>query len=176
MSRSRSFGAMGVGAIGCGASLWVIAAPLHEEKLPDSVTACRALSDATRLQCYDREVDRYQATPPATPGATPTVALPAAAAAPAVTAPATPALPPPAPVRQAMFKARIAALQFRRSGELVVTLDNGQVWTQYAAQEGKVPLVVGDTVTIRPGWLGTYLLVGPSSWLTKVHPVTGARP
>ncbi len=75
-----------------------------------------------------------------------------------------------------MFKARITALEFSRSGELVVTLDNEQVWTQYVA-EGKVPLAVGDRVTIRPGWLGTYLLVGPTSWLTKVHRLAdAARP
>jgi hypothetical protein len=173
-------------ALGLGASLGLMTAAVRAEVLPDSLLACRAQSDDVhRLRCYDREIDRYQGTSTTSSARIPSAATSDAtpAAAPLASGPAIPAAPPAAPTRRPppaearlpMFKARITALNFSPSGELVVTLDNDQVWTQYVA-EGKVPLAVGDRVTIRPGWLGTYLLVGPSSWLTKVHRVADAAP
>jgi hypothetical protein len=67
-----------------------------------------------------------------------------------------------------MFSAKVAVLSFRSSGAVNVTLDNGQIWTQYGP-EGRVPLRAGDSVTIRPGLFGASVLVGPSGWITKVH-------
>ena len=67
-----------------------------------------------------------------------------------------------------MFSAKVAALSFRPSGAVNVTLDNGQVWTQYGP-EGRVPLRAGDSVTLRPSLFGASVLVGPSGWITKVH-------
>jgi hypothetical protein len=74
------------------------------------------------------------------------------------------------PRTAAMFSAKITALTFRPSGAVNVTLDNGEVWTQYGP-EGRVPLKAGDTVILRPGLFGASVLVGPSGWITKVHPV-----
>jgi hypothetical protein len=70
-----------------------------------------------------------------------------------------------------LFSAQVAALSFRPSGAVNLTLDNGQVWTQYGP-DGRVPLRTGDTVTIRPGLFGASVLVGPSGWLTKVHRIS----
>ncbi len=103
----------------------------------------------------------------ATPASTPPSAVPAAPA--ASLAPVAPKPRASAP-RLALFHATITEMHFRGAGEFVITLDNGQVWTQYTA-EGKPRIAVGDRVTIRPGWLGTYILSAPSEWITKVHPV-----
>jgi hypothetical protein len=73
-----------------------------------------------------------------------------------------------------MFRAKIVAMSFRRAGEFVITLDNGQVWTQYVT-EGKARIGVGDSVLIRPGFMGAYILKGPTDWITKVH-LLGADP
>jgi hypothetical protein len=68
-----------------------------------------------------------------------------------------------------MFSAKVSALSFRASGAVNVTLDNGQVWSQYGPG-GRVPLRIGDEVTIRPALFGASVLVAPSGWITKVHP------
>jgi hypothetical protein len=70
-----------------------------------------------------------------------------------------------------MFAANIVALSFRASGAVNVTLDNGQVWSQYGPS-GRVPLHDGDRVILRPGSFGASVLVGPSGWITKVHLVS----
>jgi hypothetical protein len=72
-----------------------------------------------------------------------------------------------------MFTAKVVALSFRPSGAVNVTLDNGQVWTQYGP-EGRVVLRNGDSVTVRPGLFGASVLVGPSGWITKVHMISAA--
>jgi hypothetical protein len=115
-------------------------------------------------------------TPPVSAPAMPTSAV-SAPAVPArgvrTTAEAAPAVPAPAerasaPVQAAIVSAKIALLRFRQSGAAIITLDNGQIWTQYGP-EGRVPLGPGDTVIIRPSLLGSHLLVGPAGWITKVH-------
>ena len=171
------------------------------ESLPAAISACRGEIDAAqRLRCYDAEVDRIEAVtgrlgPPAVnqsvtapnaaapisaaPGAAAPVSagasLPPAAAAPSSAAPALTATPPPrAHATLPMFRAKIVAMSFRRAGEFVITLDNGQVWTQYVT-EGKARIGVGDSVLIRPGFMGAYILKGPTDWITKVH-LLGADP
>ena len=54
--------------------------------------------------------------------------------------------------------AKIAAIEKRARGELVVTLDNGQVWAQKEAG-AYFPLAVGDPVTILAGTLGSHRLI-----------------
>jgi hypothetical protein len=128
------------------------------------------------------------AAPVPAPAPVPAVAAPQLAAAPLPSTPAQPPAPSAAPAaavppaasavpkprasaqRLALFHATITEMHFRGAGEFVITLDNGQVWTQYTV-EGKPRIAVGDRVTIRPGWLGTYILSGPTEWITKVHPL-----
>ncbi|MGC1386532.1 MAG: hypothetical protein WA807_00840, partial [Steroidobacteraceae bacterium] len=61
----------------------------------------------------------------------------------------------------------VAKLATRPRGELVVTLDNGQVWQQLTAVD-YFPLKAGDTVEISSGALGSYVLSAPSKRSTKV--------
>ena len=144
--------------------------------MPPSIQVCRSqVDEVQRLRCYDAAVDsstQASTIPGPTPGATSAERLPvepaeevaaARASSPAAAVPAV-----AAPTNMPMFSAKVAALSFRPSGAVNVTLENGQVWTQYGP-EGRVPLRAGDTVTLRPGLFGASVLVGPSGWITKVH-------
>jgi hypothetical protein len=57
------------------------------------------------------------------------------------------------------ISAQVIEVSKRTRGELVVTLDNGQVWTEKAA-EAYLRVKVGDTVVIKRNRLGGYRLVG----------------
>jgi hypothetical protein len=56
------------------------------------------------------------------------------------------------------MSATVTAIEKRPRGELVVTLDNGQVWAQKSA-ERYFPLEVGDPVAILAGSLGSFRLI-----------------
>jgi hypothetical protein len=57
-------------------------------------------------------------------------------------------------------KATVTRLSELEHGELVVTLDNGQRWVQI--DPTLFPLEVGDEVTVLPGALRSWWLVGPN--------------
>jgi hypothetical protein len=65
------------------------------------------------------------------------------------------------PVREKRMLAAVSGVSTRARGELVVTLDNGQVWRQI--QPADFPLKPGDHVEIDVGALGSYILWSPSS-------------
>jgi hypothetical protein len=134
----------------------------------------------------DSSASLSAAAPAPAPARTPAPVQLSAATAPTPVAPAPVTVPPTSPATSsppvatpkphasaqhfALFHATITEMHFRGAGEFVITLDNGQVWTQYTV-EGKPRIAVGDRVTIRPGWLGSYILSGPTEWITKVHPL-----
>lgn len=66
------------------------------------------------------------------------------------------------------LRAKIVAIDWLPRGEFVVTLDNGQVWTQ-KRKESIGPLKVGDTVTIRAAALGSYRMTASTSRATRVQ-------
>jgi hypothetical protein len=163
-------------SLGFGAPLSGVAA---EQSHP-----CSAIDDASqRLACYDAAFGR--------PAAATTVSItPAPALAPAATATATAtaAVDPVAQQRaefglsDAAKKARdpqqstqaesitdtLAELGQRPTGELVFNLQNGQVWLQIEA-DTRTRVKAGDTVTIRKGALGSFLLVGPDRVSVRVR-------
>jgi len=63
---------------------------------------------------------------------------------------------------------KVASVARRPTGEFVVTLDNGQVWTQLDSYP-VVRLAAGDTVTIKKASLGSYLLVTPGKTTARVR-------
>jgi biotin carboxyl carrier protein len=129
-----------------------------------SVQACRTESDEMeRLKCYDREVDRIQAAQLPIPSSTDSNTSPPQRR------------PRTAGGPVSSFSAKITTLRFREGGEFIAALDNGQVWTQFVS-EGRARIRVGDTVRIRPLLFGSFLLVGPSDWSTKVHQVQDGAP
>lgn len=59
------------------------------------------------------------------------------------------------------ISATVTAIDKQPRGELVVTLDNGQVWAQKNADR-YFPLKVGDPVAILAGSLGSFRLIAGS--------------
>ncbi len=160
-------------------SIMLCAAPAlaDAESLPASIRACAAEPDSLkRLVCYDREVARFPEAKPTTkrePATNPpNGGAPAASATiPANTA-ATPATPSsssagPASTSQqdsggkvtGHVSARVVSID-RVPNEMVLHLDNGQIWQETQSVPGDLSLQVGDTVKIDKR-LGSYWLTGP---------------
>lgn len=155
-----------------------VAAPVTStgaQALPASVRACASEKDeARRLSCYDREMARLENA-----GDT-------AEAAPVHGAPAAPEdkfgyrgqvargeLDRQVAEEAAVDRldATITAISSRPHGELVLTLDNGQVWEQKSA-DSRTRLKVGDKVAIKKASFGSFMLVtsaGRSTRVTRVQ-------
>ena len=134
------------------------------ETLPASVRACAAITDSLqRLVCYDREVARFPE--PAATTATKPAAAPAVAAAKA--APASAASPAKDSGR---ISARVVTIDHRPS-EMVLHLDNGQVWQQLQSVSGDLSLREGDTVKIEKHF-GSYWLSGPHVSSMRVRQIS----
>ena len=63
---------------------------------------------------------------------------------------------------------KVTAVGHRPTGELIVTLANGQVWVQIES-DSRANVGVGQTVTIKKASLGSYLLIGPDKRATRVR-------
>lgn len=138
----------------------------------DALFACaNETDDARRLRCFDAAVADLRreraASVAATPGAPPPAALP----------------PTPAS-REDKFGARgdldreqreelteitgkVTQVGAKPHGELVITLENGQVWAERSASS-KAKVKVGDTVKIKSGALGSFTLIAPNGRSSKV--------
>ena len=169
-------------------SLAAALAPVRASS-PDPLAAqlkrCASLTEASaRLACYDTLAGTAasSATTAGTAGVAPSPAAgapPSTSAAPAAAAasgapPASSA--PPAeefgvhngplevklgPVRDKHMLAVVSTVSNRPHGELVVRLDNGQVWVQL--EPSNFPLKPGDHVEIDVGAFGSYVLWSPSN-------------
>jgi hypothetical protein len=73
----------------------------------------------------------------------------------------------PEKAKQNGISAEVATIARRPTGEMVVTLANGQVWAQLDS-DTRARLKAGDTVTIRRAALGSYLLVTPGKMAMRV--------
>ena len=159
-------------------SLAAAQAPVHASS-PDPLAVqlkrCASLTDAsTRLACYD-------ALAGLAPSATTAGAAPSPAAGgpqaktPSSAAVAAPGAPPAeefgvhngplevkrGPVREKRMLAVVSTVSSRANGELVVTLDNGQVWVQI--EPANFPVKPGDHIEIDVGAFGSYVLWSPSN-------------
>ncbi len=131
------------------------------QAIPDTIQACTSEpDDARRLQCYDREVAKFPSTSEQSFGLSQSqVAAKQGQSS------------NPAP-KPRFLTAKIAAMRERPHMGFIATLDNGQVWMQYEEDESvRAMLHVGDTITITPGALGSFWLVGPSERATKARRV-----
>lgn len=151
-----------------------------EPELIGRLEACASeRDDAQRLVCYDREVAQL------VPAARKQAALPAPNDAPVNTAiPAEDSFgvygSEVARKRGAedsktgtelkRLTATVTAISQRPRGELIVTLDNGQVWLQKKPQS-YFPIRIGDEVTITSGALGSFHLAasGRSTQVTRMQ-------
>ena len=161
----------------------LLASSAQAQSPPAAIRACRGeSSDAQRLRCYDREVDRWPlpaaaanapavaaspplATPPAPPAtATVAAAAPAATAVPTPNAGSTDSRPP------ASRFVNVTSITLRKDRTFIATFDNGETWEQWPGDK-VVPIVVGSKVQLVRLLLGTYQLVGPRHyWTTQVRP------
>lgn len=144
--------------------------------IPDTLFAqlkhCASLTVAgDRLACYDA----LAGSPALNPVTPPTPAARSGATPAGVAAPGAPPAPSDtefgvhngpleakriAPQREKRLLAIVSNISNRAHGELVVTLDNGQVWVQL--EPSTYPLKAGDHVEIDVGALGSYVLWAPS--------------
>jgi co-chaperonin GroES (HSP10) len=161
----------------------VAAAAAATEDLSAAISACRAeQDDSKRLACYDRHADGLTGAPGAAPGtpaisskpSQPRAAAPAAGESTAGTGPAVTReerfgyVGGPLAKEDAAKKAdeeeavsaegvvsKVTAVSQRPRGELVVTLENGQVWLQKVA-DSSFKVAVGDTVTVEQRTLRSF--------------------
>jgi hypothetical protein len=168
----------------CALALFASPAALRAQSLPATLRACAAESDADRRHaCYDREVARMldaekrssagqHAAPPRKAAAQQnaaarqqTVAAQQNAAAQRSEAilPPNAGAPRPAPKARSTAARRSDRLSARivsvdsTPDELVLHLDNGEVWEQTDRTSGGLGLRAGDTVTIEKHF-GSYYL------------------
>ena len=130
--------------------------------------ACRALSDAERLACFDRLLARYEAATQPVAAAQP-VSPPAAVAQPPAPADfGSERLPPEgdAPKPAEFITAKVAAVSFNAIAHFTVTLDNGQVWRQLESDTVTARLKGAETVTITKGFWSSYSLAVDGVWGT----------
>lgn len=134
------------------------AAAQAAESTNEALLACaKETVEASRLRCFDAVVAGLHRTPPVKE---------AAVAATAATPPLT---------REEKFGARgdldparrealteitgkITEVGTRAHGEIVVTLDNGQVWAEKSTGS-RIKIKPGDTVKIESGALGSFTLI-----------------
>jgi hypothetical protein len=166
----------------------LILAPLSLGALPPAVTQatptsipmsvlkqCAELTEpAKRLACYDQVAER----PPATSAARPkdAAAAKSTAATAAVTAPLpketfglyTAEHPAGPPQDESFISAKVISIGISRSGRSTVTLEGDQVWELDSADP---VLANGNTVTVKRGTLGSFILTTPAGRLHRVHRV-----
>jgi hypothetical protein len=65
------------------------------------------------------------------------------------------------------LSATATAISAKLRGELVITLDNGQVWGEIAPGS-KIKVKPGDAVKIEAGTLGSFILIAPNGRSSKV--------
>lgn len=164
--------------------------------LHKALSPCSGISSsADRLACYDKLAGRVS-EPKARPSVAASAPAPAApvAAAPAasVAAPASPVAAAPAPAaapteedfgRSKVQKAarsssppeiksvtaKVAGFGRSPNQRTQITLDNGQIW-EY--QDDPDPLLsIGDSVTVKHGTLGSFLLLTPAKHSHRVSRV-----
>jgi hypothetical protein len=169
MFRSDLRGMWRVAAAGCLVSCALApAAGSAAETVPASVRACTLETDSLkRLICFDKEVARYTGQPEAKQGAP---AAPVAKAAPPpagsdAAADESPA-PPPVPSKPPHITARIVKIE-DFADEMVLHLDNNQVWEQVQEAPADMNLHTGDTISIDRE-LGSYWLSGANGTAMKV--------
>ena len=160
--------------------------------------SCASINDdAARLACYDAAVGRSPrpstAAPVAAPAAAKPVQRPATAPASVPVAPAQapaaaaakdpvaefglsdsakaardPAKAAEAAAAPQSVTAKVISVRWRKYGEFVVTLDNGQVWEQTEPMPSAI-VKVGDAVTIKKALFGSFTLVTAGRIGTKVR-------
>jgi hypothetical protein len=154
-------------------SVFVTVAALSDaraQEIPAALRACAGeKDDGARLACYDHEMARSLAAAPAETATKPVVATLSPEERFGFRGELAREVEERAKVGSPDLErlvAKVTALSRRPTGELVMTLENGQVWIERAGSSASVK--VGDTVSIRPASLGSFLITGPSGRAARV--------
>ena len=126
---------------------------------PPDLNCGSLLEDAARLACYDQRFSTRAAPLPVPP---PLVAFGLTDEQERIAA----AVDNPTPEID-HSSVRVATLEKRSTGEMLVTLENGQVWGQSELYR-RARVRAGDTVIIRRAALGSFLLVTEDGIGTRV--------
>ena len=139
----------------------------------DAPQRCAGIGDdRSRLACYDA-IFRKPAASAASTAVPPAAGTASAPANPETDFGLTEAAKRARDPQQEMLESitgTVAAVGRRPTGELIVTLENGQVWTQVTVDQ-RARVAAGDTVTIRKAALGSHLLETQSRYATRVRRV-----
>jgi hypothetical protein len=142
----------------------------NAQAVPIALRACAAeRDDGARLACYDREMARALAAAPASAAAKPLVATLSPEERFGFRGELAREVEERAKVGSPDLEklvSKISAVSRKPTGELIMTLDNGQVWIERAGTSAGVK--VGDVVSIRPASLGSFLMTGPSGRAARV--------
>ena len=134
------------------AAAFVRPALAADDDLAKRIAACTTEQDAARrLACFDRAAAPKAAAPKV--DATQTFGVQGSEL--ARSREDSDSRPEGPPKR---ISASVTAIEKRPRGELVITLDNGQVWAQKEAG-AFFPLKVGDPVAVLAGTLGSFRLI-----------------
>lgn len=159
-------------------------------ELPQTLVACRALNSAVaRLDCYDQAVDAHKALTdqPSADAVAPNSAASSTAATSAVATSAAADAPATEMSPEALFgknvvevqktvqeatgtkdidrlESLVSKIRISASGKAIITLDNGQVWTQ--VDSSRLRLSSYDRVVIRKASLGSFMLTKVGSKTT----------
>jgi hypothetical protein len=151
----------------------LVAIPLSAYCAEQSHRCASVSDDSQRLSCYDAAFGKpgrvaEAPVPPAAARIPAPAPAPAAAVAPAESRAATDKQSKrdakeakKAAEKPAKVSSVVAALKRTRDGRFEATLQNGEVWIQVEA-DSRIEISVGDTVTIRPAMLGSFLLATKS--------------
>jgi hypothetical protein len=146
------------------------------DRTSEALLACaNEADDAQRLRCFDSVVAGLRKAPAAPAATAPAASTPAAAAPEPTKVASTPEtrfgargdIKPDRHEELNEIRGTVTALGAKPHGELLVTLDNGQVWGEIHVAS-KVRLKTGDAVRIERGALGSYTLVAPNGRSSKV--------
>lgn len=177
--RSRTRGWPGVAApLVCATSLSALSALSWAQPVPASLRSCAREADATRrLACYDTQMTRLgePAPPSSAQDHQPVAAQPPAEKSPAVASSSTSSsaqaqpgmlerargmIGKPAGQQPTAVSAHLLSIE-GQPNDMILHLDNGQVWQQMEGASGALSLRAGDAVTIQSHW-GSY-------WLSSDH-------
>ena len=139
----------------------------------DAPQRCAGIGDdRSRLACYDA-IFRKPAASAASAAVPAAAGTASASASPETDFGLTEAAKRARDPQQEMLESitgTVAAVGRRPAGELIVTLENGQVWTQVTVDQ-RARVAAGDTVTIRKAALGSHLLDTQGRYATRVRRV-----
>jgi hypothetical protein len=158
--------------------------------LPQSIILCAVeRQDAARLACFDREVERH------VHASEPVASAPLPSAQPATPTPPVAVTQPQnsnsavddfgvagdlarkrkeadqqavAPLKE--LHAKVVKVTTKVHGELVIELDNGQIWEQPEKKNGLL-IKSGEQVRIKPGAMSSFFLTADSGATTRIRRV-----